>query len=98
MEEHWTDKLWSNKKFLRLIKERFGYVMFSFAELRNLWFDTHEYWQGMHRMLPYGPKARRLANDVWLKATVGNFVCKAVHQGDLIKICPGWYMLPMEGE
>jgi hypothetical protein len=103
--DHWTESLWTNKKFLKATKERFGCTMFSFAELKKLWYDTHPYW---HTKASVGPVHLRDANkgisrkrslqNEWLKATVGNFIGKAIYQGDLIRICPGWYMLPLEYE
>jgi len=106
--DHWTDRLWTNKKFLKAIYKRFDITMFSFAELKELWYDTHPYWHTQPRFTAayygnrdpkrYQSKEVVLKEDEWLKATVGNFICKAVHQGDLIKICPGWYMLPYKEE
>lgn len=101
-KRHWTDSVWANKKFTTRLHLIFKDEMFDFNDVRWEWILTHEYW--MNQILRYGPNEtikhsmERTEKDVWLKATVGNYISKAIHDGVIMRICPGWYMFPMEGE
>lgn len=100
---HWTDNVRSNKRFTRHLKLCYPVEMFEFKDVKWEWFVTHKYWADRATRYRRPDETIKQAmdrtmKDEWLKATVGNFISKAIHRGDIIRICPGWYMFPLEYE
>lgn len=98
---HWTDKVGGSKIFIRHLRERFGESMFSFRDAKEVYYELHGHWkksdeEQFARGCRWCTKEQTMKHGGFFSATVENAIHKAIHQGNLIHICSGWYMFPID--
>jgi len=94
-DDHWTRNVCGNKGFIRRLRETFGDQMFSFNDAKSVYYDHHGMWKERDARI-HRKRKRSIQGEYyegWIfKGTVENAIHKAIHSGEIIYICRGWYM------